>query len=153
MTYLDQLVVRTGKHRCRFEWPVLGERMFAAKAEVHACGTSELVVAAVAQVGADLGLLLLAEAWADERCDSKLLEGSRSRLVWLSAMVAVRLAEQIDEGADRRLGAVEEASTLCPKNEVDGEPRVLVERCDEALVGADETALSEWRLRIISMNT
>ena len=73
MTYLHQLVVGAWKLRSALEWPVLGEGMIAAKAEIHAGRTSELMVPAVAQVGADLGLLLLAEAWANERSDSKLL--------------------------------------------------------------------------------
>ena len=110
------------------------------------------MIPAVAQVGADLSLLLLGEAWANERSDSKLLQRSSCRLVWLGAMVAMGLAEEVDECANRHLGAVEEAKALSFKDEVDGEPRVLVERSDEAFVGANEAALREWGLRIISMS-
>jgi hypothetical protein len=48
LTYLHKLVVGTGKLRSALEWPVLGEEVTTAKAEVHAGGTSELMIPAVA---------------------------------------------------------------------------------------------------------
>ena len=150
-THLHDLIARARMLSSNLERPVFSPGVVPTEAHIHPMRLSELVVAAVSQVCHDLRLLFLCEARASESSDSKLLECVSRWLVRFGAMVAVSLREQVDESTNCSLRAVEEASTLRLKDALDGEPRVLVERCDQAFKGADEATLGEWRLAIVSI--
>ena len=136
---------------CGLERPVLGPGVVATEAHIHAMRLSELMVAAVPQVGYDLRLLFLCEAWTSKSSDCKLLQRVCRWFAWLGAMVAMSLGEQIDESTNGSLSAFEEASTLSFEDAINSEPRVLVKGCDQAFEGADEATLGERRLGFVSI--
>ena len=141
-SYLHDLVRSVWMLGSNPERPVRSEGIAAAEAQVHAVCLSELVVAAASQVRHDLRFLLLGEAWACEDSHCKLLERAHRRLGGISASIAVHLAEHVDEGANGFPNALEQANTLILEYVLSREPRILVDRRDQALVGTDEAASS-----------
>ena len=144
--YLDHLVIDARLLDEREKRHLIAKLTHAAEAQVERVVVCELTKASIVQDLGDVVLLLLREARAHEDSGGELTERVDGGLgsVWL---VGVRLAQQVDERLKRGIDAVVEVIALLEKDVLVREPRELVQRGDEALVGADHAALSERRLK------
>ncbi len=146
-TYENEVLLSGWVAHHGHERPMRSEQAHAAELEVHAATVRQLAVAAVGQL-LDVGRFLhLGEARAGEHGDRELLERDGRRLGDVNLRVALGLAQEDDEGLGEGHCGVVEETALDHDYALVGEPGVLVEGRDPRLVHADDSTLSEWRLR------
>lgn len=138
--YLEQLVLDTWLLAQDEKWPDRTVSVNAAELDVEAFADRVLTEVAGVKMSDHQRLLHLSETWAGEDGDSELLESDGSWLGLVVVAMTAVLTQVLHEGDNSLESNFEQSIALPDEDVLDGEPRELVDRVDDAFIWANQAA-------------